>query len=60
MVVVNPVLQATYRQSTTLDVSECPCAQILGFDILLDNKFQLHLLEVNNSPSLSLDEVIEV
>ena len=41
-------------------MAECPCAQILGFDILLDNKVNQYLLEVNNSPSLSLDEVIEI
>ena len=34
-----------------------PCAQLLGFDVLLSRKFKCHLLEVNNSPSLALDEV---
>ena len=31
------------------------CFQILGFDILLDNKLNVHLLEVNSHPSLGID-----
>ena len=34
------------------------CAQILGFDVMLDEDYGMHLLEVNNSPSLALDEII--
>lgn len=32
--------------------------QLLGFDIMLDNKFAPYLLEVNNSPSLCIDEAL--
>lgn len=35
---------------------EIPCFQMLGFDIILDEKFKPHLLEINNSPSLCIDE----
>ena len=31
------------------------CFQILGFDILLDNTLNVHLLEVNSHPSLGID-----
>lgn len=59
MAVCTPVLQSTYRQASDWEVCDCPCAQILGFDILCDAQHKLHLLEVNNSPSLALDEVVE-
>jgi len=36
------------------------CFQIMGFDVLVDNKFQPHLLEINSGPSLSTDSIIEV
>ena len=31
------------------------CFQLLGFDVLIDKALRLHLLEVNNNPSLGLD-----
>ena len=31
------------------------CFHLLGFDVLLDQALRLHLLEVNNNPSLGLD-----
>merc|ERR1719231_89032 len=35
---------------------EIPCFQMLGFDVILDEEFKPHLLEINNSPSLCIDE----
>eukprot|EP00927_Polykrikos_kofoidii_P058688 TRINITY_DN5336_c0_g2_i1.p1 TRINITY_DN5336_c0_g2~~TRINITY_DN5336_c0_g2_i1.p1 ORF type:complete len:580 (-),score=94.81 TRINITY_DN5336_c0_g2_i1:51-1790(-) len=34
--------------------------QVLGFDIMMDNRFVPYLLEVNNSPSLCIDEALPV
>merc|ERR1719171_76246 len=32
--------------------------QVLGFDVMLDHRFVPYLLEINNSPSLCIDEVL--
>ncbi|CAK9047881.1 Tubulin polyglutamylase TTLL11 (Tubulin--tyrosine ligase-like protein 11) [Durusdinium trenchii] len=40
--------------------SERRLFQIFGFDIMLDNKYKAYLLEVNNSPSLCIDEALPV
>jgi len=36
------------------------CWQVLGLDILLTQKFEPFLLEVNAGPSLSIEKIIEV
>lgn len=35
-----------------------PCFQVLGFDVILDEQFVPYLLEINNSPSLCIDEAL--
>ena len=35
------------------------CFQILGFDLLIDNKFKPWLLEVNASPSFATDSSLD-
>merc|ERR1719281_2289120 len=53
--VMSPILAASHRDCKV--GSEMRCFQLLGFDVMLTNKFQPYLLEVNNSPSLCIDEV---
>ncbi len=35
------------------------CFQILGFDIMIDNKLKPYLLEVNQSPSFATDSPLD-
>ena len=37
---------------------KCKTAQVLGFDVMLDAAGKMHLVEVNNSPSLSTEEIV--
>merc|ERR1719324_2167069 len=50
-----PILAASHRNCQV--GSEMRCFQVLGFDVMLTSKFEPYLLEVNNSPSLCIDEV---
>ena len=61
-----PILSATFATQSRelqagnqeMDTYKINFSQILGFDVLLGRNFKLHLLEVNNSPSLNMDEVL--
>lgn len=39
---------------------KCRSAQVLGFDVMLDASGKMFLLEVNNSPSLSTEEILRL
>lgn len=52
-----PLLASYHREQGQ---TEMPCFQILGFDVILDRKFVPFLLEINNSPSLCIDEAFPV
>ena len=41
------------------DFENSMCFEILGFDIMLDNKCKPYLLEVNHSPSFSTDSPLD-
>merc|ERR1719235_956484 len=51
---MTPILAASHRNCQV--GSEMRCFQLLGFDVMLTSKFEPFLLEINNSPSLCIDE----
>lgn len=55
-----PDLMVAYRDEIPPNKNGPQCFQILGFDILIDDNFEPHLLEVNANPSLNLDHEIEI
>ena len=52
---IQKILTHGYRAIFPLDHSNRQCFEILGFDFLLDNNLKPWLLEVNHSPSFSID-----
>eukprot|EP00434_Breviolum_minutum_P014684 symbB.v1.2.012949.t1/scaffold892.1/size156909/1 len=52
-----PVLLSRSRSAEFLHAGR-QCFQVFGFDIMLDHKYKAFLLEVNNSPSLCVDEAL--
>lgn len=54
-----PVLSHSYRASFPLHDDISACFELLGFDIIIDHKLNPYLLEVNHSPSFTMDEPID-
>lgn len=52
---VQPILAHTYKSCQSRDDDNNKCFEILGFDILIDQKFDPWLIEVNHSPSFTTD-----
>ena len=52
---IQPQLEHQYKATVSVTDNKCRCFEILGFDILLDDKLDPWLIEVNNMPSLSCD-----
>ena len=55
MCAVQPQLADSYRGCQPLDYKNNKCFEILGFDILIDHNLKPWLLEVNHSPSFTID-----
>mmetsp|Transcript_33084 Transcript_33084/g.87836 ORF Transcript_33084/g.87836 Transcript_33084/m.87836 type:complete len:407 (+) Transcript_33084:230-1450(+) len=49
----------SYHTLIPVDDGASACFQILGFDVLLDERMRPWLLETNNGPSLNLDQDID-
>lgn len=54
-----PMLAHIYRLSQPNNHCNDMCFQILGFDIILDDKIEPYLLEVNHNPSLITDTPLD-
>lgn len=59
LIAVQPALAHSYRAAKPQAAENSLCFQILGFDIMLDQKLRPWLLEVNHSPSLSTDSQLD-
>ncbi|CAI2383004.1 unnamed protein product [Moneuplotes crassus] len=56
---IQPSLAHTYKSCQPEDVENSMCFEILGFDILIDNKLKPWVLEINISPSFHVDTSLD-
>jgi len=54
-----PHLAHQYRSYQLDDYENSLCFEVLGFDIMLDEKFKPYLLEVNHAPSFATDSPLD-
>ena len=56
---IQPNLSHHYKSCQPEDFSNSMCFEILGFDIILDSKLKPYVLEVNHTPSFSIDSPLD-
>jgi len=59
LITVEPSLAHSYRSSRPQDLENSTCFEVLGFDILIDDKLRPWVLEVNHAPSFNTDSDID-
>jgi len=56
---VQPVLSHHYRTCQPENYSNNMCFEILGFDVILENNLKPVILEVNYTPSFTIDTPLD-
>jgi tubulin polyglutamylase TTLL6/13 len=56
---IQPTLSHHYKSCQPEDLSNSMCFELLGFDVILDNKAKPFILEVNHTPSFSTDSPLD-
>ncbi len=56
---IQPNVQHIYKTCQPTNKENDICFEILGFDILIDEKFKPWLLEVNHAPSFNTDTEVD-
>eukprot|EP00429_Kryptoperidinium_foliaceum_P011966 CAMPEP_0176028024 /NCGR_PEP_ID=MMETSP0120_2-20121206/13750_1 /TAXON_ID=160619 /ORGANISM="Kryptoperidinium foliaceum, Strain CCMP 1326" /LENGTH=634 /DNA_ID=CAMNT_0017361233 /DNA_START=57 /DNA_END=1957 /DNA_ORIENTATION=- len=59
LIAVQPSLSHFYHSCQPDDIDNSMCFEILGFDVMLDQKLQPWLLEVNHAPSFGTDSELD-
>ncbi|KAM9774169.1 tubulin polyglutamylase ttll6 isoform 1-T2 [Syngnathus typhle] len=59
LIAVQPVLKHNYHTCFPHHTADSACFEILGFDVLLDQRMRPWLLEVNHSPSFTTDSPLD-
>ena len=59
LIAVQPMLQHTYRSCQPDDMENSMCFEILGFDVMLDDKLRPYIIEINHDPSFETDSPLD-
>lgn len=59
LIAVQPSLSHFYHSCQPDDIDNSMCFEILGFDVMLDQKLQPWLLEVNHAPSFATESELD-
>ena len=59
MCLAQPHVHHLYRSCQPDDIENSMCFQILGFDIMIDQKLKPYLIEVNQMPSFQTDSPLD-